>query len=255
MANVAYHPNTVLSILEKGPRNTNFDAKIVKNESNWQMLTIENGYLDDDKVYTLTLCRFEASTLEGSTKVLVADADEFLYCANGALNFAGQGYVINNVMDKYASIGVSQITFYQLMTAAKLDNGKYSSVGECLYDKVTKKKSIFDCHAGYEYNTGFGFQGKSIHLHHTCPLTDYHQGCNNQYCKCPVKIMPYAFSPGFLGMPQSDHCFFMHLSSNADDYGRKYDYLNDSRTKYEVTPSELSAIVNGKKDYTYIRIH
>jgi hypothetical protein len=62
-----------------------------------------SSILDDDKTATLTHCRFEANALYGSTKVLVADFDEFLYCPKGALTFSGQKYVIQNVMQRYTN--------------------------------------------------------------------------------------------------------------------------------------------------------
>lgn len=255
-ANVVYHPNTALSILERNPRSVRYDSAITVNSSNVDQLRSDNEYLDDDKTLTLTLCRFEASAIDGSTKVLVADFDEFLYCPNGATSFAGQRHYITNIMDKYASNGISQILYLQLTTAAKLANGTYSDVVDCLSDKVTKGSSIFECYAGFEYNTGFMYHGKAIHLLHTCPLTNFHSGCDSRFCNCPIKTYPNHPKEGFEIMPQTDHCSFLHLSTHPRDYEKpEYKLSNDSRHIFEATPSELSIIVNRKTEYYDIPVH
>jgi hypothetical protein len=255
-ANIVYHPNTALSILDKNPRIVHYDSAIQSNQNNSYQLRLDNDYLDDDKTFTLTLCRFEASALDGSTRVLVADSDEFLYCPNGASSFAGQRHHITNIIDKYADNGVSQILYLQLTTAAKLANGTYTEVIDCLSDIVKKGKSIFDCYAGFEYNTGFLYHGKAIHLRHTCPLTNFHSGCDSKFCECPIKTYPNAPKPGFQIMPLTDHCSFMHLSTHPRDYDKpKYKLSNESRAIFEVTPSELSIMVNRKTDYYHIPIH
>jgi hypothetical protein len=80
---------------------------------------------DNDKVNTLTHCRFEARSLFNTDKVLVVDFDEFLYC-KGALSHEpdgntahGQASYIQKVMSERKKEGVQQLLIRQRVVANK----------------------------------------------------------------------------------------------------------------------------------------
>jgi hypothetical protein len=247
-SNVVYLRHTVFGLLNKAHLEAQYDNVGTRGPA------VDPVRLDDDKTATLTHCRFEANALYGSTKVLVADFDEFLYCPKGASTFSGQKFVIHSVMDRYSNDKVNQLIFFQIYPSDKLDGGKYSTVLDCLTDKVKNGSSIFDCYSSFEFNTGIVYIGKSIHLGYKCPLTDFHGACNNQYCHCPLVMYPME-NAEYAVMPSEDQCYFMHLSTHPRDYVANLQLSNESRRIFESTPSELSLIVNKKDEYEHIRVH
>jgi hypothetical protein len=245
-SNVVYLRHTVFGLLDKAHLEAQYD-----NVPDDSINHMDSFYLDDDKTATLTHCRFEANALYGSTKVLVADFDEFLYCPKGASTFSGQKFVIQDVMQRYSNDKVNQLIFFQIYPSDKLDGGKYSTVLDCLTDKVKNGSSIFDCYSSFEFNTGYFFVGKSIHLGYKCPLTDFHSACNNQYCHCPLVMYPRE-NAEYAIMPLVDQCYFMHLTTHPRDFDARYSRTpsNESRVILQSIPSELSIIVNKKEDTT-----
>jgi hypothetical protein len=248
LANVVYHPNTILGLLDKQRLavtydNTEHELRIAQGKSFKKKKNVVFGsvasekYTDDDKTATLTHCRFEASAMYGIDNVIVADFDEFVYCPNAAPTFAGQRNWIDNLMTKYKADNIDQLIFLQVWTAAKLKAGNYSTPMSCMHDKVVRSQSIFECFAGFDYPVRNFHTGKSLHLGHKCPLTDFHSSCSSSDCSCSTSY------PGYHRLhsltPPSDRCFFMHLSSNPSDYLRRK-FSNRTRDLYEATPSELS---------------
>jgi hypothetical protein len=246
-SNVVYLRHTVFGLLDKAHLEAHYD----------NAGKVHGGcILDDDKTATLTHCRFEANALHGSTKVLVADFDEFLYCPRGASTFSGQKFIIENMLQRYTNNKVNQIIFLQIFPSDKLDGGRYSTVLDCLTDKVKNGSSIFDCYSSFEFNTGYFFVGKSIHLGYKCPLTDFHSACNNHYCHCPIVMYPRV-NKEYAVMPNEDQCFFMHLTTHPRDFDARYSRTpsNESRLTFQTIPSELSMIVNKKEDTTDLFSH
>ena len=246
-SSVVYLRHTIFGLLDKANPEAKYDNINDKNE-------MDGGYLDDDKTATLTHCRFEANALYGSTKVLVADFDEFLFCPKGALTFSGQKFVINNVIERYSNYNVNQIIFFQVYPSDKLEGGKYLTILDCLTDKVANGKSIFDCYSSLEFNTGFFFIGKAIHLGYKCPLTDFHGACTNKYCRCPSVMYP-GRNAEYTVMPQADQCYFMHLTTHPRDFQAKVRLSNESRRIFETVPSELSQIVNKVDKHREMKVH
>jgi hypothetical protein len=249
LANVVYRPYTVFGRLEKLGSQLTFDSSLLNDTNKEAQYKLE--YLDNDKTATLTQCRFEASNVHGADNVIVADFDEFLFCPSAARTFQGQQYFVGNLISKYRSHGYGQLIFLQMWAAAKLFGGKYSSPRECLIDMVEKGNSIFDCFTGYNHNAGTKFVGKSLHLGHSCPLTDFHSSCQSGDCTCPT--LYGGDHRLFQTLPREERCYFIHLSTNAKDY--KYHLFdNDTRAVFEEETSELAQILQNP-NYPKIRRH
>jgi hypothetical protein len=255
LSNIVYIKHTVFSLLDKTNPVPQFDNAIFKDLSNEEQLLNDVSYLDDDKTATLTHCRFETGAIDGSYQVLVADYDEFLYCPNGASSFAGQRHFVHKMMERYTADEVNQIIFLQHYSSDKLEGGKYGTVLDCLTDKVRLGHSIFDCYAGYEYNTGFFYLGKSIHLGYKCPLTDFHSACTSTFCHCPSIMYPFKYELGYNVMPQDDQCVFMHLSTHPRDYVEGIRLPNATRLIFESIPSEFSLMINKEDKYADFQTH
>ncbi len=75
----------------------------------------------NDKINTLTHCRFEAKALFNTDNVLVVDFDEFLYCngAHDVLSAASQMEYVMNVMRQQKQDGRQQISIPQRVTTTK----------------------------------------------------------------------------------------------------------------------------------------
>jgi hypothetical protein len=116
---------------------------------------------------------------------------------------------------------------------------------------VKNGSSIFDCYSSFEFNTGYFFVGKAIHLGYKCPLTDFHSACNNLYCHCPLVMYPQV-NAEYAVMPLVDQCYFMHLTTHPRDFDARHSMTpsNESRVILQTIPSELSIIVNKKEDTT-----
>jgi hypothetical protein len=255
ISNVVYLKHTVFSLLSKNNPVPHFDSTIPLTKENFYQMEDDVVYLDDDKTATLTHCRFEAGAVDGSYKVLVADYDEFLYCPNGASTFMGQRHFLSKILDRYSSDHVNQLIFFQWYPSDKLEGGKYASVLDCLTDKVKSGSSIFDCFAAYEFNTGFFYVGKSIHLGYRCPLTDFHGACATKYCHCPSVMYPFRGDPALTVMPIDDQCAFMHLSTHPRDYDERIRLSNETRQVFESLPSEFNLMINKKDERSRWIIH
>ena len=251
ISNVVYRPYTVFGRIDTLRSQLTFDSTNLANDSNREETQRNLEYLDDDKTATLTQCRFEASHVHGADNVIVADFDEFLFCPSAARTFSGQQYFISNLISKYRSQGFGQLVFLQMWAAAKLAGGKYSSPKDCLVDMVRKGKSIFNCFTGYKHNAGTKSIGKSLHLGHNCPLTDFHSSCQSGDCSCPSL---YAGKQRMMQMlPREERCYFIHLSTNIKDY--KYHLFdNATRAEFEAESSELTQILRNP-NYPGIRRH
>ena len=246
--NVVYHPFTVMGLMSKHKNMSvaefNPEVTPLGQENREDHLTILETF-DSDKVATLTHCRFEASAVGGHDDVLVADYDEFFYCPLATTTFRSQRYFTQNLISKYKGSGLGAIIIYQMWMSYKRNDGKYALPLDCLFDKVQNKTSIFECYAGMEYNLGFSFIGKSLHLGHKCPLTDFHSSCHSSDCEC-TSIYPGAHDSHAL-MPYEDRCYLIHLTTDPTDY--KYrNVTDDVRTKIENATSELSSIISTTND-------
>ena len=247
LANVVYHPNTIFGLLDKQKAtvkydNTEHEIRLAQPKSRKKKhvafgSVASEKYTDDDKTATLTHCRFEASAMYGIDNVLVSDFDEFLYCPNAAPTFVGQRNWMDTMITKYRDDNIDQLIFLQVWTAAKLKGGNYTSPMACMNDKVKRSESIFECFAGFDYPVRNFHTGKSIHLGHKCPLTDFHSSCSSSDCSCSSSY-PGDHTIHSL-VAAADRCYYMHLSSNPSDYLRRK-FSNRTRDRFEATPSELS---------------
>ena len=243
LSNIVYHPNTVFSELEHSDRR--FDNTIPVSEEWLRLVT----YLDDDKTATLTRCRFEASAIHGYEKVLVADFDEFIFCPNAASTYVGQAHFIDAVTEKYKDRQIDELVFLQLWTATNRAAGKYKVPIDCLLDKMAKQLSILECFGGFARNRGTRPFGKSIHLRHKCPLTDFHQACTSTDCVCSsLHSAPY---PHAVLIPESDQCYFIHLTTDPRDY------TNNATLPLaeEAIPSELLQMIIKNASVVYSKWH
>lgn len=245
LSNVVYHPFTVMGLLKKHKEtavaefNPELPVGAAANEDYYNAL---EGF-DSDKVATLTHCRFEMSSLGGYDNVLVADYDEFLYCPSAATNFRSQRHFTQSLITKYRDRGIGAIIFVQLWTSYKVFGGKYNFPLDCLYEKVINQTSLFECYAGIDYNLGFSYVGKSIHLGHNCPLTDFHSSCQCSDCDCTSTYPdPHVTH---IEMPYDERCYFIHLTTNPTDYTYK-NITHSARAKFENISSELSQIISSR---------
>jgi hypothetical protein len=240
LANIVYHPNTILGLLDKQRASLKYDNdnkdRAMTRDDLQDLLAIET-YTDDDKTATLTHCRFEASAMYGIDNVLVADFDEFIYCPNAASTFVGQRNWIDNLVTKYRAENIDQLNFLQVWTAAKLKAGNYTTPMACMHDKVMRGQSLFECFAGFNYPVRTFHTGKSMHLGHKCPLTDFHSSCSSSDCSC-LTAYPGPYTIHKI-IPAEERCFYLHLSSHPSDYMRRK-FSNRTRDRFEAIPSELS---------------
>lgn len=59
------------------------------------------GVNDNDKVLSLTHCRFEAKALYGIDHVIVPDPDEFFYCPKGGIAMKAVSDTVHSLMHHY----------------------------------------------------------------------------------------------------------------------------------------------------------
>jgi hypothetical protein len=249
VSNVVYRPYTVYGRLETLNSQLTFDSSFLNDTDRAMQRRLE--YLDNDKTATLTKCRFDASSVHGADNVIVADFDEFLFCPGAATTFAGQEYFVSNLISKYRSQGYGELVFVQMWAAAKLYGGKYTSPRDCLIDMVRKGETIFNCFTGYKHNAGVKFVGKTLHLGHICPLTDFHTSCQSGDCTCPS--LYGGENPYLLELPVEERCYLIHLSTNIKDY-KYHVFDNETRTEFERESSELIQLLESA-DYPTITRH
>lgn len=248
--NVVYHPHTVLGLVDKR-RNVTYDnTELLPNSSSPVRrggMTLANmqSYTDDDKTATLTHCRFEASALYGIKDVLVSDFDEFLYCPGAASTFSAQRHWLDNLLTRYKNKNIDQMIFLQVWTAANLHQGYFDSPLSCLQDKVGKGKSIFECFAGVDYISKTNPIGKSVHIGHKCPLTDFHSSCQSSDCNCSASYAGQYPHDKYVNIPEIDKCYFIHLSSNKRDYVSDQ-FSDTTRDLLESRQSEIYTMLHRK---------
>ena len=243
--NVVYHPHTVLGLVDKRRNvtydNTEFTTNRFPVKRGGMTLANMQSYTDDDKTATLTHCRFEASALYGIKDVMVSDFDEFLYCPGAASTFSAQRHWLDNLLKRYKNKNIDQMIFLQVWTAANLHQGHYDSTLSCLQDKVSKGKSIFECFAGVDYISKTNPIGKSIHIGHKCPLTDFHSSCQSSDCNCSASYGGEHYK--HVSIPEDDKCYFIHLSTNNKDYVTDQ-FSNTTRYLLESTQSEIYTMLH-----------
>ena len=123
---------------------------------------------------------------------------------------------------------------------------------DCLSDHVNQTVSIIDCFGGFKHNHGIFFVGKSIHLGHKCPVTNFHNSCHSSDCLC---ISAYAGPHNLMKtMPHADRCYFIHLSTNPKEYSR-YAISNETTLYMDNNPSELTQILNTNDDFRNFANH
>jgi hypothetical protein len=246
--NVVYHPNTVLGMVDRR-QNLSYD-NLEKEADGANRDVVRRGgmsyrqivsYTDDDKTATLTHCRFEASALYGIENVLVSDFDEFLYCPGAASTFSAQRHWLDKLLQRYKDENIDQMVFLQVWTAANLHRGYYETPLSCLQDKVSKGNSIFECFAGVDYTVKTTHFGKSMHIGHKCPLTDFHSSCHSSDCNCSVSYA--GLHEKYVNIPDDDRCFFIHLSSNQKDYAGVR-FSNKTRALLESSQSEIYSMLH-----------
>ncbi len=99
----------------------------------------------------------------------------------------------------------------QLQFSQRLILPKQSDIAHCISEKSTNGHSIFDCFASVVHVIRH-MHMKSVHLHHTCPLTDFHSSCGDEpkeghnHCLCVNRNVP------------SHECDFIHISTHFAKY-------------------------------------
>ena len=198
-------------------------------------------YQGNDKVMTLTQCRFEAKALHGIEDVLVIDFDEFLYCSVAEPTASAQRAFIKGLVVRLKAQRFNQVTFPQRLTA-----NTTSSVIGCMMSRVAKGQSVLGCVAPFQYYAG-GHSIKSLHLGHDCPLTDYHQACpvkapRSHNCACKSKeIKPNPWRKFENGVEDRE-CALVHLSSQDKVYLTEKNALN-YRESFVGLDSEIAQVI------------
>jgi hypothetical protein len=83
LRNVIYYNYTIRGLLDPSRKNIKYD-NVERNGGDNKEIKARFESQGHDKVLTLTHCRFEAKAMLGVEDVLVTDADEFIYCPQGA---------------------------------------------------------------------------------------------------------------------------------------------------------------------------
>ena len=171
---------------------------------NGSYLGIANHYRkinNDDKVFTMTHCRFEARARYGIETVLVVDPDEFMFCNTEEMGYSAQRAAIQGVIRNAQAEGGTQM--YMQMIVPSFRELNKLSVTDCMKKAIREGRSIFSCFSDYYVKNS---ELKSLHFQLTCPVTGYHQSCedslvvkNNLGCTCNM------LSPTF-------ECNLIHVS-------------------------------------------
>ena len=129
---------------------------------------------DQDKLATLTHCRFEAKALYNIENTLIVDMDEFLYCPHTHATYKAQKLAIDRSIKYYTNLGYDQIAFSQNKVINRTDD-----TFRCLRNVLLKNLSIFNCYSKTKQSLQYigRSQGKSFQIGHKCPLTDVHASC------------------------------------------------------------------------------
>ena len=198
---------------------------------NGSYLGIANHYRkinNDDKVFTMTHCRFEALARYGIENVLVVDPDEFILCEAPEVGYSAQKEAILSIVSKAHTENGMQM-YLPMIVPSFIDLQKYT-VTECMRNAIHNSKSIFSCFSNaFIKNSEF----KSIHFQFSCPITGYHQSCedssavkSNNGCTCAI-------------MPPSNECSLVHISHYTKLHREKavvgkFSGIYDSRCPLEV---------------------
>lgn len=225
--NLFYYNYTIKRLLNKSLNSSNLkydnSEKLLNFTSERLKMAHQQRFLaqGDDKVLTLTHCRFEARTSYGIEKIIVADSDEFLYCPFLPAVARIQSSFINTIVTKLQSKGYEQISFNQRNMLNKTQD-----VYNCVKSNTLgsgKKTSALNCFTSLNYTSGKS-SVKSIHLDYSCPLTNYHEACggggynrasSTYNCVCESAIY-------------GKHCAFYHLTT-VDKFFSGFDYGNATK--------------------------
>ena len=204
-SNIVYNNFTIRQYLDEG---------LLKNTSKthqWYERIISDS-TDDDKTNTLTYCRYEAKNVYHIDQIFVVDFDEFLYCPKGGKSISGQKSFIHNMIYKHRKEGYEQIEVEQRIILPKSNDPK-----TCLFTAVQNQNSIFSCFTSYKNYLGRN-RRKSIHIGHSCPLTDFHLACSANYgvnnCICQDTFIA--------------NCAIVHFSLKNDKYEK---WIREMKTK------------------------
>ena len=194
----------------------------------------------DDKVLTLSHCRFEAKATHGIENIIVADFDEFIFCPQADLTAQSQYQQLAAEISIAVKSGIDQLAFPQLVPS-----NKTLSTRDCVIEKALSNDStIFDCYGSRQFPGAF-HSIKSVHVGHKCPLTGYHQSCGTG--EAPRAYDCICSTARKLDWQKT--CNFIHFSSNNNVFGQqsKYKYSQDMISQ-KILPSvnEIGAILYHK---------
>lgn len=139
--------------------------------------------------------------------MIVADYDEFLYCAPASPSRKDQVKYFRQLVKGLAEAGVDQATFRQ-QTAPNLT----ANPRDCIVDHAQRGISVLSCFGSHAYYVG-GHSVKSVHIGHKCPHTGYHEACGGnskpRTYNCLCNAVDFFFKP----------CSFMHLTTRVEYFG------------------------------------
>ena len=176
-------------------------------------LSMHRFIYDDDKVMTLTHCRFEARAKYGIERVVVVDTDEFMLC--GSPRTLGEARRnIDRIADTYSAAGHTEISFQQRVPCSRNVLGQGSGLLNCAMAATKKNASVLKCFTSSDCCMD-EHSHKTLFLGFFCPYTSYHQGCS----------VPRDGQEPFYGLCQGcrrelefRHCKFIHISLRNDTF-------------------------------------
>ena len=221
---ISYHPYTIRGLMVKGEqmKYDNEEWKKVTKTKKEVSAADESAMMrviitDEDKMITLTHCRFEAKALYGIEDTLVVDADEFVYCPNEDTTLEAQKRGMERDISTYRSEGYNEFG-WQRYTAAN----KAADSLECMLDRINRGISIFDCYASLRLSFAFPIsRPKSFQIGFICPFTYHHGTCNlfdvgkkeHFDCKCK-QASPHKFLLSNEKSMKAAKCALIHIVSN-----------------------------------------
>jgi hypothetical protein len=166
---------------------------------------------NEDKVMTLTHCRFEARAVHGIDRVIVADIDEFLHCGDPAsLEEARRN--IDAVFRRYSVTGHTEISFLQRVTPSRNVAAESKGVVSCALGAISRNASVLSCYASTRYLID-AHEHKTLYTGFSCPYTSYHEGCN----QAPQGEPPlYGVCSSCFREVEPRFCFFVHIATKAE---------------------------------------
>lgn len=239
---LVYVNYTIRGLLDKSTFGMQYDNNDKISHENayhiWKPVFTKQGF---DKTLTLTQCRFDAKASHGIDHIIVADYDEFLYCAP----VEDEKIEMNTMRNKFHHVMKSSIEngFDQVTLAQKLILNRTDEPQKCVIENMKENKSLFDCFGSIKYPIAFQ-SIKSIHLGYKCPLTNYHEACpsngiaRSYDCYCKSKSF------------EDDVCSFIHISTkqehynNPDDRDENFQYDNQKVSQLLKEENELTALLH-----------